>query len=460
VVQSQSNFVADAEGRIIRLFGTILDITDRKRAEAERMQLLTEQAARVEAEAAQQRLAFLAEASTRLASSLDYELTLRNVAELAVRTLADACTVDVFTEEGTVRRVAATRVESVAEDELARRWSASIQSDPLVMAVRTSTSVLYRDLRSLRDVLDSDSLEALGSLGVRSLIVAPLPARGRVLGAITCFGFEHRAAYTPIEQALAEELGRRCGMAIDNARLHAEAQRATRLRDEFLSVAAHELKTPMTTLRGYTQLLGRATAQGQVPPAPLLQRSVQAIDAQSEKLVRLTEQLLDVSRIEAGKLQLSRSVVDVVELVRGIVASVQESTDKHTICLSAPERCPAWVDPMRLEQVVANLVGNAVKYSPNGGRIDVTLGELDPTRIELVVRDWGLGIPPDRRENLFGRFYQAHGEGHFGGLGLGLYVSREIVELHGGTIEADFPSGGGSRFIVRLPSLAASSPSD
>jgi signal transduction histidine kinase len=106
---------------------------------------------------------------------------------------------------------------------------------------------------------------------------------------------------------------------------------------------------------------------------------------------------------------------------------------------------------MRLEQVVANLVGNAVKYSPNGGPIEVTLSEPDPTRIELIVRDWGLGIPPDRRANLFDRFYQAHGEGNFGGLGLGLYVSRQIVELHGGTIEADFPSDGGSRFIVTLP---------
>ena len=107
---------------------------------------------------------------------------------------------------------------------------------------------------------------------------------------------------------------------------------------------------------------------------------------------------------------------------------------------------------MRLEQVVANLIDNAVKYSPNGGPIEVTLHQPDPTRIELIVRDWGLGIPPERRENLFGRFYQAHGEGHFGGLGLGLYVSRQIVELHGGTIEADFPSTGGSRFVVKLPS--------
>jgi PAS domain S-box-containing protein len=402
VLQSQSDFVPDASGLPIRLFGTLLDITERKRAETERMQLQAEQSARAQAEAAQARFAFLAEASTRLASSLDYELTLRNVAELAVPTLADACTVDVLLESGDLRQVAAT---------------------PL----------------------------AEGALEGQVLVRVPLVARGRVLGAITFFGFGTREAYTPIDQALAEELGRRCGLAIDNARLHAEAQRATHLRDEFLSVAAHELKTPMTTLRGYAQLLGRSLSDGQIPPHTLLQRGVEAIDWQSEKLVRLTEQLLDVSRLEAGKLQLTLRSADLVGLVRGIVQSVQVTTQKHALTLSAPESYFATVDPMRFEQVVANLVGNAVKYSPNGGAIEVTLDQPDPNRIVMVVRDWGLGIPADRRANLFDRFYQAHGEGNFGGLGLGLYVSRQIVELHGGTIEADFPSGGGSRFAVTLP---------
>jgi len=104
-----------------------------------------------------------------------------------------------------------------------------------------------------------------------------------------------------------------------------------------------------------------------------------------------------------------------------------------------------------LEQVLANLLDNAVKYSPNGGGVGVALTEVDNEWVEISVRDWGLGIPPERRDNLFDRFYQAHSEGHYGGLGLGLYVSQQIVELHGGTICAEFPSDGGSRFIVRLP---------
>ena len=137
-----------------------------------------------------------------------------------------------------------------------------------------------------------------------------------------------------------------------------------------------------------------------------------------------------------------------------IVQLMQHTTDQHTLIFTAPDVCPARVDPIRFEQVVTNLVGNAVKYSPGGGSVEITLSAPDPHYIQLVVRDWGLGIPVERRGKLFDLFYQAHGEGHFGGLGLGLYVSRQIVELHGGTIDAEFPSGG-SRFIVSLPATSA-----
>jgi signal transduction histidine kinase len=453
IVQSQSDVERDANGMPVRFFGTVLDVTERRRVDAERLQLLAEQSARAQAEAAQERFAFLAEASTRLASSLDYEVTLRNVAELAVPTLADACTVDMLVDDAQVRRVATTSGDTKPDDELDRAWTPDFAPEPLVRVLDTGRSALYHDL----DLFEGEVLSGLRALGIRSMMVVPLLARGRVLGAITCFGFAGRPAYTSIEQALAEELGRRCGLAIDNARLHAEAQRATRLRDEFLSVAAHELKTPMTTLRGYAQLLGRALLGGEAPTPALLARSVKAIDAQSEKLVTLTEQLLDVSRIEAGKLRLERRTVDLVELVGGIVSAIQETTDRHTLTFTAHGAALLLVDPMRLEQVVSNLVGNAVKYSPHGGPISVVLEHLESGGVRLEVRDWGLGIPPERRESLFDRFYQAHGDGHFGGLGLGLYVSKQIVELHGGSIEAEFPSDGGCQFVVTLPEASSSS---
>lgn len=452
VLLAQAQAVRDEHGAVVRLLGTILDVTERKQAEAERMQLLAAQAARTEAEGAQQRLAFLAEASTRLASSLDYELTLRNVTELTVPALADVCILDLLPENGErERRIVATRLDTAIEQDLERHWTGSSDVHPLAAALQRRQSAAFADIHHLGRLVDPSAARAMRAAGIRCAIVVPVLARGRVLGAITCFGTADRAPYTPIEHALAEELGHRCGLAIDNARLHAEAQRATRLRDEFLSVAAHELKTPMTTLRGYAQLLGRSLEPGVPPPELILRRSVGAIETQSEKLVKLTEQLLDVSRIEAGKLRLSTSIIDLVDLLRGIVQSIQDTTTKHTLTVIAPQRCIARVDAMRLEQVLANLVGNAVKYSPNGGPIEVSLTTPTDNWVRLKVRDWGLGVPDDRRAALFDRFYQAHGEGHFGGLGLGLYVSRQIVELHGGTISAVFPSDGGSEFAIEMP---------
>jgi signal transduction histidine kinase len=443
--------VADVSGSPETLFGTMLDITERKRAESERIQLLAEQAARAEAEAARNRVAFLATASARLAVSLDYEQTLRTVAELTIPTLADACTVDVVGDTGALSRVAEATAEDVNTAELARAWTPPTSSEALSTLVRTGEATLYRKLADLADKVHADSLALLNAIGVRSMIIAPLPARGRVLGAITCFAFGTRTPYTEVERGLVQDVAQRAGLALDNARLHAEAQRATSLRDEFLSVAAHELKTPMTTLRGYTQLLARSTRAGHMPSVELLDRGLKTIELQSEKLKKLTEQLLDVSRLETGKLPINLTRVDLVELIHGIVQSVQQSTDRHTIEMRVPNSCVIEADPMRLEQVLANVIENGVKYSPDGGRVEVTLGEADPDHVQISIRDWGLGIPLDRRENLFDRFYQAHSEGHYGGLGLGLYVSREIVELHGGTIHAQFPTDGGSLFVIQLP---------
>jgi signal transduction histidine kinase len=171
----------------------------------------------------------------------------------------------------------------------------------------------------------------------------------------------------------------------------------------------------------------------------LLAKGFRAIDMQSEKLGRLASQLMDVSRVESGKLQLDRRDVDVSTLVRSLVMEVQAGTDRHVVQVRVSDCCIVSVDPLRLEQVVSNLLSNAVKYSPAGGPIDVTLQRIGRSAISLKVRDWGVGIPPERRAQLFDRFYQAHGEGHFGGLGLGLYISRQIVELHGGRIAVEFP---------------------
>lgn len=229
-----------------------------------------------------------------------------------------------------------------------------------------------------------------------------------------------------------------------------EAERALQERDVFLAVASHELKTPISTLSATAQLLKRRLSRTGGLDPDQVQESLKHIDEQSRRLTRLISHLLDVSRLNANRLELDRVRVDLAGLVRDAVSRSQSTTTCHALLLSAPERLEALVDPLRVEQVVTNLLDNACKYSPAGGSIEVELRGVDPTA-RLSVRDHGVGIPPERRARIFDRFYQAHSEGYLSGMGLGLYISREVVEQHGGRIWVEFPDDGGSRFVVELP---------
>jgi signal transduction histidine kinase len=399
------------------------------------------------------RLSLLAEASRLLALSFDDPEGLPEcVARLVVPTAADVCAVYLQADDGAISR-AALALDSASAEMHRDQQVGSMLGEWVAQLADRRRPALIRDIRDVRsgaDSLSASERQRLLRLGARSLIGVPLLAREHALGVLVFATSTSDRRYAAEDLALAEELARRCAVSIENARLHAEAQQATRLRDEFLSVAAHELKTPMTSLRGYAQLLGQGLNQGKQLDPQLLAKGLRVIDTQAEKLSQLTAQLLDVSRIDAGKLQLEPRDVNLAELVRGLATAAQAGTQRHTLELDLPERCRAVVDPLRIEQVVTNLLSNAIKYSPDGGAIDVSLSNASDG-VHLVVRDHGIGIPPERRARLFDRFYQAHGEGHFGGLGLGLFISRQIVELHGGTLEADFPADGGTRFRVSLP---------
>jgi signal transduction histidine kinase len=229
-----------------------------------------------------------------------------------------------------------------------------------------------------------------------------------------------------------------------------ERKRAEEVRDEFLSVAAHELKTPLTSLRGFSQLLVGQIDEGRDPDPARLRQALAAIDRQSQKLGQLVGQLLDVSRLQAGQLGLEPRFTDVVPGVGSVLAEARSSTTRHRLTFKGPDSVLAQVDPLRLEQVLTNLVDNAIKYSPDGGPIDVTL-TAGQDELQIMVSDEGIGVPPEHRERIFDRFYQAHGERRFGGMGLGLYISRQIVELHGGVLKAEHPRDGGTWIILRMP---------
>jgi signal transduction histidine kinase len=243
------------------------------------------------------------------------------------------------------------------------------------------------------------------------------------------------------------------------ARAEAEAERVARLaaerqlaaQDEFLSVAAHELKTPITSLLGAVQLLIRREDRQVTLPPGQVRRSMQIVERQASRLSRLVTHLLESSRLGAGQFAAHRCEVDLTALVAVTIEQAQGVTDRHEITLSAPDAVTALVDAVRFEQVVGNLLDNAIKFSPDGGRIDVELRATPDGMVCLSVRDWGIGIPVHRRARLFSRYYQAHAESHRSGLGLGLYISRRIVEHHGGEIGVEFPSEVGSCFVVRVP---------
>jgi signal transduction histidine kinase len=333
-----------------------------------------------------------------------------------------------------------------------------------------------RRARVVDDVLRVDALDPLAyAHGVRTMLGVPLVVEGRLLGVLHV-GSRRERNFTGDDVELLRLVADRAGLAVDRARL-VEAERAARedaaaaaaalrVREEVFSVAAHELKTPVTSLRGHAQLILRRLDRDTSPVhgGPLaglsadgqaaldrLHASLRVIDAQAVKLTRLIERLLDATRLESGRLILDPQRADLRQLARDVAQAIQPTADRHTLVVDARAPVVATVDALRLEQVLINLIENAVKFSPAGGEVHVVVAPAGADAATIAVRDHGVGIPVERRAHIFDRFFQAHGEGHLGGVGLGLYVSKQIVELHGGTIAAEFPEDGGTRFVVTLP---------
>ena len=231
---------------------------------------------------------------------------------------------------------------------------------------------------------------------------------------------------------------------------------ADRLKDEFIGIASHELRVPLAILKGFAQTLLVQTARGKGPELVDWQvEALQSIDQATTRLVELTEDLLDVTRLQAGRLTLQLEPTDLVALVKRVVTRLQMTTDQHTLSFHSPvEHLVVQVDQRRMEQVLSNLIGNAIKYSPEGGLIEVNVREEAETKTALLcVSDHGIGIPAQQQSLVFGRFAQADNARAygFGGTGLGLYLSREFVERHGGRIWFKSVEGQGSTFFVTLP---------
>jgi signal transduction histidine kinase len=286
-------------------------------------------------------------------------------------------------------------------------------------------------------VIPAESYTAAGSPEAQVQAIAELQQKAAWLEAQL---EERERAQARLQQALAAERA-----------AHAAAEAAARSRVEFLSIASHELRTPLTSLLGFAQAMHRRVRRGDPLSPASVEQFLGLLVGRGEQLTRLVNELLDVAQLEAATLVLDRAPTDVATLVRRATAEASGWSTQHLILLDAPPSLPAEVDAERLSRLLLGLIENAVRYSPDGGAVEVLLRRLEPSALLLSVRDHGLGIPPEKRSRLFEPFFQAHGDDHRSGVGLGLYLSRRIAELHGGSLDVAYPPDGGLQVEVRLP---------
>jgi signal transduction histidine kinase/FixJ family two-component response regulator len=434
---------------------------------------------RREAEAAllasERRFRFLAQATEVLSRSLNYHATLPEVAQYAVPELADWCAI--YTLEGGVLQLAALanadplRAERIRElltqcpDDVAsiygqlpamqnrEAYFCEVGDCACGIPARPQHSAIHEELRA------------------KAFMCAPLLAREQILGLLCFIYTESERKFSKTDLELATDLARRVAANVENAKLYEEAQEAIRARDEFLSIASHELKTPLTSLQLEVQMLMRVMRKGttMVPqiagrgtlseePTPVgmpspgqLASKMEALDRQIRKLSKLVNNLLDVSRLAAGRFEIRREEVDLSLVTSDVVSRFRQQVELAggTLDLFAPEAIVGNWDRLRIEQVVTNLISNALKYG-RGRPIGIRAEHVDG-RARLTVKDNGIGIATEDVQRIFDRFTRASGSRNYAGLGLGLYIVKQIVDRLGGTVSVDSELGVGSTFTVELP---------
>lgn len=424
--------------------GFVLDLAGRKRAEG--------------------RAALLAEAGSALSESLDYAETLQSLLHLTVPRLADYGLIFELHDGPLLRQVALLHVDA-GQAEVLRRLGQIFESLP-----RNPESILWRSVDTgeshLVPTVSPERIEATNQhpgmldgyqrLSPRSFISVPLAARGEILGVMLIATSEASGrTFGQADLELAEGLASRASLAIDNARLYGRAEAASKAKDHFLAALSHELRTPLTPVLMRVAALARSAdlPEGLRADLRMVQRNV-------ELEAKLIDDLLDLTRVSRGKLTLHLETTDVHALLEHAVAICCEGVETGTPIIDlepgAAERF-VWADAARLQQVFWNLLKNAVKFTPAGGRIRVVTRMPEPGRIEISVIDPGIGIAAEDLPRLFDAFEQGNPEitRSFGGLGLGLAICKALVDQHGGTLEGRSPGRGkGACFTVGLATVA------
>ncbi len=433
-----------------------------KRQAEERANLIREQTARAEAEAQQERFAFLAEAGKVLAGSLDYQQTFQNLALLIVPRLADFCIIDVADEQEELQHVAISQHEPKREYRLQafeEQFASSLAAKNCAARVfRTGKSEMCCDTdeKTLSNLFEREEDRRLvRSLTATSVIGVPLRAHDRILGAITMVNTSKRAC-GPNELSLAEDLAQRAAVAVDNAALYEAAQQARRdaeraslAKDRFLAMLSHELRTPLTPVLASVCSL----EHDDVIPQNV-RESLQLIRRNVELEARLIDDLLDLTRISRGKVQLSFEIVDAHGLLRNALEICHSGIEQKKLSLQtdfAASKVHLQADPARLQQIFWNLIKNAVKFTPDGGRLSVRTTNDGDGQLKVEVEDSGSGIDSGLLPKVFNAFEQGE-RTQLGGLGLGLAISKALVEAHHGLIRAESAGRNkGAKFTTLFP---------
>jgi PAS domain S-box-containing protein len=427
--------IREDDSAIARWVGSCTDIDDRKRSEEIQR--------------------FLAETSALLASSLDYPTTLAEVARLCVPTLADACVIDVVDAGGRPRALASS--SSGVEQWLGTRslqlegqWHSRAELSQRVVEGGSPLSHMQSD--------DARTPDAVQDSDVFAWMLVPMVAQHQVLGSITLVSFRRGAHFEARDLAAAEELGRRAGSVVENARLFElarqekrRAEEASTAKDLFLGTLSHELRTPLSAILGWTRMLQSGSL-----PADKYDRALATIERNARMQVAMIEDILDVARITSGKLRLDVAPVEIAQIVEAALDTIRPTAEAKSVRLQAvldPDAGVLHGDGPRLQQIIWNLLSNAVRFTPKGGRVYVVLRKVDSS-VEIAVSDTGVGIPLEFLPRVFERFSQADASRtrQQGGLGLGLSIVKHLTELHGGTVAAESAGlGQGATFTVRLP---------
>ncbi len=424
---SRATPIRDETNRIVRWFGTNTDVTEQR---------------------------FLDEATKVLHSSLNYADTLEQLARLAVPDIADWCVVDLVEPAG-IRRVATAHwdPEKVRmADELASKYPPNWNATAGVPnVIRTGEPELVTDIPDemlVAGAQDEAHLAAARALGLRSYIITPLLARGRTLGAITLVTAESGRRYQPSDVEIARELGRRAGMAVDNARLYEESQQARRTREEVLAIVSHDLRSPLGAID-----LGATSLLRDYSGVPRSRKQLEVIRRSTHRMVHLINDLLDMATIEAKGLSLSLERQDAAALLEGVVDMHEPLARERGIQISREAELGStalWCDRNRVEQVFANLIENAKKHCRPGDRISVRAA-VEGGTVRFSVTDTGPGIGPEELPNLFRPYWTAKRQAVSQGTGLGLYICKGIVEAHGGKIWVESKLGEGAMFAFTIP---------